>query len=265
LHAAAKRLRGGKITLEMVRHSLAFAATRRREILLWNRGGVYQHKTHVNLDTPLLQTIEERLIESLRAGLFPQMSTYAAFQEFAGQCRAAGLASEYAIHSCLKHRQHPALAFLHAPYVVLAGGPKNRTPNLPIVEELIRRAGGPIKYDALKQTVCGRMGLKKFQFKGIVSQLGNVIRTQKGFLHVEHFDAGSTVFSALLKYVERKLAGEGPLSANAIYAEKKSACRQLRIDGPRMLHSVLLRYGSRVFSKNAYPVLAARAAEDAGE
>ena len=170
------------------------------------------------------------------------MLTYAAFQELAQECRAAGLASEYAIHSCLKHWQHPALAFLHAPYVVLAGGPKSRTPNLPIVEELIRRAGGPIHYDVLSRPSAAAWD-EEIPIQGDRKQTGNVIRTQKGFCTSSISMPAQRLFGAL-KHVERKLAGEGPLSANAIYAEKKRSCRQLRIDGPRMLHSVLLRYGA---------------------
>ena len=216
-----------------------------------------------NLDAAILETIEKWVIASLRAGPFTQISTHAAFREFHRECLAAGLPSEYTIHSCLKQRQHPQLLFLHAPYVALAGALQDRIPNRELAEELIRREAGGVDYDVLRQTVCGRMGLKDFQFDQIAAGLENVLRTDKGFLHVDYFDGKAPGVSALVRYVKRKLAGDSHLSAHLIHARQRVACRRLGIDGPRMLHSVLLRYGRKVFAESPFPVLTKRPAEDA--
>ncbi len=111
-------------------------------------------------------------------------------------------------------------------------------PNLEIAEELIHQEGDVVEYDALRHMLCDRMGMKDFQFGQIVVQLRNVVRTEKGFLHADYFDADSPTFAVLVDYVKRKLTREGQLFAHLIYAEKRVSCLQLRIDGPRMLHSV---------------------------
>ncbi len=78
--------------------------------------------------TPLLNKIEKWVLGVLTEGPFTQLSTNAAFQAFREDCLAAGLTSEYAVHSCLKHRQHPKLAFFKSPYVALAGAAKTACP-----------------------------------------------------------------------------------------------------------------------------------------
>jgi hypothetical protein len=162
----------------------------------------------------------------------------------------------------LKHRQHPKLAFFKSPYVGLASAAKYRVPNVEIAEVLIRQEGDAVEYDALRHMLCDRMGMKDFQFAQIVIQLNNVIRTEKGFLHADYFDADSPTFVMLVDYVRQKLTREGQLSADLIYAEKRVSCLQLRIDGPRMLHSVLVQFAGDVVASHSYPLLVPASSED---
>ena len=224
------------------------------DILLWDRGGVYQHRCHVNLYTPVLNMIEEWLVGSLMDGPFTQLSIHAALQAFRDECVATGLSSEYAIHSCLKQRQHPKLIFFHSPYIGLAGTPCRRT-NVEIAEGLIRDEGEIVKWETLKDLLCRRMGLKRFQFKQVVQQFDSVIRTEGGFLHVDYFDHTPTEFAALVAYVKQRLSQEGHLSAELIYQEKCVTCLQLQIDGPRMLHSVLRQFAKDIVGDRSYPLL----------
>jgi hypothetical protein len=263
VHAAINRTRQDKVSPEIVWHALSASANHGTDILLWGRGGPYQHKSHVNLYAPILNTIEKWVIQALYAGPFPQLSANAAFQAFMQECVAAGLTSEYAIHSCLKHRQHPKLLFFKTPYISLAGALGYRTPNLEIVEELVRQEGDVVEYEELRKTACERMGLKDFQFLQITNQWENVIRTDKGFLHVDYFDATSPAFAALVEYVKQRLAREGQISADLIYGEKRVSCLQLRIDGPRMLYSVLARFAGEFIAARMYPLLTLASREDA--
>ena len=262
VQTAANRLRENKVTPDVVWRALNTCVAHGSEILLWDRGGTYQHKCHVNLYTPLLSKIEKWVLGVLTEGPFTQLSTNAAFQVFTEDCLAEGLTSEYAVHSCLKHRQHPKLAFFKSPYVGLASAANYRVPNVEIAEELIRQEGDVVEYDALKHTLCDRMGMKDFQFGQIVIQLSNVVRTEGGFLHADYFDADSPTFAMLLDYVKQKLARQGQLSADLIYAEKRVSCLQLRIDGPRMLHSVLVQSAGEVVASHSYPLLVPASSDD---
>ena len=206
LHAAANHTRQDELTPEMVWHALSTSVHNGADILLWDRGGVYQHKSHVNLYTPILNTVEKWVIHALCEGPLPQLSANAPFQVFRDECVAAGLTSEYAIHSCLKHRGHPKLVFLKSPYIALAGIAKYRIPNLEILEELVRQEGDVVEYEMLHTMACERMGLKEFQLGQIINQWEDVIRTEKGFLHVDYFDANSPAFTSLVEYVKQRLA-----------------------------------------------------------
>ena len=73
------------------------------------------------------------------------------------------------------------------------------------------------------------MGLKEFQFGQITNQWEDVIRTEKGFLHVDYFDARSPAFTSLLEYVKQRLTREGQVSADLIFSEKRVSCLNLRI------------------------------------
>lgn len=243
-----------EISAEVVWRAANVCASQTSDILLWDRGGLYQHRCHVNLYMPVLDTMEEWLVGSLMDGPFTQLSTHAALQEFREECAAAGLSSEYAIHSCLKQRQHPKLVFFHSPYIGLAGAPCRLT-NIEIAEELIRAEGEIVKLETLKDMLCRRMGLKRFQFKQVVQQLDSVIRTEGGFLHVDYFDHTPTAFAALVAYVKQRLSQQGHLSAELMYQEKRDTCLQLQIDGPRMLHSVLRQFAKDIVGDRSYPLL----------
>ncbi len=255
VHAVVNRTRLDKVTPEMVWHTLSTSVHNGTDILLWDRGGIYQHKCHVNLYTPVLNTVEKWVIDALREGPVPQVSANAAFQVFKDECVAAGLTSEYAVHSCLKHRRHPKLVFHKTPYISLAGGAKYRIPNLEILEEVIRQEGDVVETETLRHIACDRMGLKDYQLTQITIQWENVIRTEKGFLHVDYFNASSPAFISLVEYVKQRLSREGQVSADRIFTEKRVSCLSLRIDDARMLHSVLVRFASASISHCSYPLL----------
>ena len=229
------------------------------DILLWGRGGVYLHKSHINLYLPILNAIEKWVIRELEDGVVPQLSAHAAFQVFSEECTASGITSAYAIHSCLKHRQHPKLIFFHSPYIGLAGASRHRIPNVEIAEELIRQEGDIMPLDCLRDVLCMCMGLKDFQFNQIIYQLSNVVGTEHGFLHADYFDSENHAFQALVEHVQERLARDAHLSVELIYNERRIPCLQLGIDGPRMLHSVLSLFAgdadrSPVVSPSGAPV-----------
>jgi len=238
VHKRAMRFREQPVSPRVVWHALS-ACTAHGNVLLWDRGGVYRHRRHVSLYAPLLNDIEKWVVRMLQEGNVPQISANAAFRRFRAECNAAGITSEYAVHSCLKHRQHPRLAFFHSPYIGLAGVVPRRIPNVEIAEDLIRQEGEFVSLAKLRKVLCRQMGLKHFQFAQVIDQLDNVIRTEDGFLHADYFDAENPSFVALVSYVVRKLEYEGELSAQLIYDEKRVSCIQLGIDGPRMLFSTL--------------------------
>ncbi|NLX96451.1 MAG: hypothetical protein GXY83_09765 [Rhodopirellula sp.] len=265
IHDAAHQTRQHELTPEMVWQALSASVQRGTDILLWDRGGLYQHKTHVNLYTPVLNKIEKWIIQSLSDGPFPQLSTNAAFQVFREECLAAGLTSEYAIHSCLKHRQHPKLAFYHSPYLGLAAAGSYRVPNVEIAEGLLRQEGDIFPKDKLKSLMCGQMGLKSYQFTQIIDQLDNVIRTQHGFLHADYFDAASPDFKALAEYAAQRAAKDGEVSAQILYKERIVSCLQLRIDGPRMLYYLLEFFAPKGLQTAGYPIVLRKVSTDTRE
>lgn len=264
LCAAVRQVRQDeKITPEKVWHAASVLVHNGEEVLLWDWGGVYFHRCHVNLYSPVLNKIEPWIIGRLQDGSVPQLSVNAAFQEFHGECIAAGLVSEYAIHSCLRLRRHPKLTLFRAPYIGLRGATTYRIPNVEIAEELIRQDGGTVEFDALRQTMCGRMGLKEFQFDQVIGQLENVIRTDRGFLHADYFDSQSPGLAAIIEHVAQELRREGQMSVELFYNRKRVSCLQLHIDGPRMLHSVLSMFASESIASRPYPFLKLASADDA--
>jgi len=257
------RVRQDQVAAEVVWHALNSCVAKGTKILLWDRGGVYLHKSHVNLYLPILNTIEKWVIKELEEGVVPQLSAHAAFQAFSEGCIASEIPSEYAVHSCLKHRQHPKLAFFHSPYIGLAGVSRHRIPNVEIAEDLIRQEGDVVPLDRLREVLCVRMGMKDFQFQQIISQLENVICTQYGFLHADYFDSEGHAFRELVEHVKQKLAWEAHLSVELVYAGRRISCLQLGIDGPRMLHSVLSLFAADTITVRSYPLLERPSSDEA--
>lgn len=239
------------------------ASTQQGDILLWDRGGLYRHKHHVNLYAPVINTVEKWVVQTLPKLPVPQMSAYAAFVKFRKECVAAGIVSEYAIHSCLKHRQHPKLSFYHSPYLGLAGA--YRIPNVEIVEELLRQEGDIFPKDKLESLICGQLGLKSYQFTQVMDQLDNVIRTENGFLYADYFDQESPDFKALVAYAALRAAKDGEVSAQLLYKDKVVSCLQLRIDGPRMLYYLLESFAPDRIQTAGYPIVLRKASTDATE
>jgi len=234
-------------------------------LLLWDRGGIYRHKCHVNLYASVLNTIEKWVVRTLQASSVPQMSAFAAFRKFREECITAGIASEYAVHSCLKHRQHPKLAFYRYATIGLASPGAYRIPNLEIAEEFIRQEGDTVALDKLKKLLCGQLGLKGYQFAQILEQLDNVIRTEHGVLYAEYFDAESPGFKSLVEYAIQRVARDGELSAELIYNEKIVSCLQLCIDGPRMLYHLLDFYASDQVTGGRYPIILRKSHDDVSD
>jgi DNA-directed RNA polymerase alpha subunit len=241
------------------------ACTANGSVLLWDRGGIYRHKCHVNLYAPVLNAIEKWVVRTLQASSIPQMSAFAAFRKFRDECIAVGITSEYAVHSCLKHRQHPKLAFYRYANIGLASAGAYRIPNIEIAEEFIRQEGDTVSLDKLKKLLCGQLGLKSYQFAQILEQLDNVIRTEHGVLYAEYFDAESPGFKSLVTYATQRAARDGEVSAELIYSEKTVSCLQLRIDGPRMLYYLLDFYASDQVTGGRYPIILRKSQDDAGD
>lgn len=241
------------------------SSTNQGDILLWDRGGLYRHKHHVNLYAPVLNTVEKWVVQTLQDLPIPQISAHAAFVKFRKVCLAAGIVSEYAIHSCLKHRQHPRLAFYHSPYLGLTAGGAYRIPNVEIVEELLRQEGDIFPRDKLESLMCGQLGLKSYQFAQVMDHLDNVIRTENGFLYAKYFDPESSDFKVLVAYAAERAAKDGEVSAQLLYKERVVSCLQLRIDGPRMLYYLLEFFAADRVQTAGYPIVLRKASTETAE
>ena len=54
-----------KFSADSVWRRLQVCSFRGRDILLWDRGGVYQHRCHVDLDAPVFRKIEDWVVATL--------------------------------------------------------------------------------------------------------------------------------------------------------------------------------------------------------
>jgi len=91
--------------------------------------------------------------------------------------------------------------------------------------------------------------------------MGNVIRQRPDSCTLTTLMQLSRIHF-LVEHVKQCLSREGQVSTDRIFAEKRVSCLNLRIDGARMLHSVLMRFAGESISRRLYPLLALTSADD---
>jgi transcriptional regulator len=146
-------------TLEQVRDAVTILGGKKKDIFLWNRGGIYAHRKHLPIDNPLLLFLENKLKQLLKKITTP-ISLYILFNEYKSECQANGIPSVYALHACLKARGVLGVAFRRTP-CVSATSKKHKRKNVEILESWVARQ---------KKVVTGR-ALERYALEvGIDSQ-----------------------------------------------------------------------------------------------
>ena len=244
------------LTVAQVRTALNNTLVRQGEIVLWNRGGEFVHASKVNLYLPIVNTLEELVIDKLRENSVPQMSLYNIFNEHEEECNKAGLPSAWALFSLLKLRAHPRLRFLRAPYVALHGATSRRKQSVvDMLNERVYSEEEGVSKKEFRKYATSVMGMTKVHLSSTMQLLTDVLRTDSGYFHAEHFEAESAKFRMLVLQVKKMLEQRGHVSVRLLFKEKRVTCVQLGITGPRMLASVLEYFASDSIGEVAYPMI----------
>ena len=246
------------LTVEQVRSVLNNTLVQRGEVLLWNRGGEFVHCSKVNPYLPILNTLEAVVIEMLSENSVPQMSLYHLFEKHKEDYIKAGLPSVWAVFSLLKLRAHPRLRFLRAPYVAFHDSASRQKQSVvDLLSERVYLEEGGISDEEIREYAATSMGMTKVHFGCTMQFLDDVLRTDSGYFHAEHFDADSANFRMLVLQTRKILEQRDHVSATFLFKEKEVTCLQLGITGPRMLASVLEYFASDSIGEVVYPMIRA--------
>jgi len=221
-------------------------------VLLWSRG-TYVHQACVVLPRPLIHKTERWLLRQLEKNV-PCVSARGAFEHFKEECIAAGLPSEWALYACLRLSSHAMLRLPRPPYVYRnAGRDQQPMPVSLLLEETIRDAGGPISAREFEEFANKGMFLKPTQVANLLKEVPSVIRMSTGYIHADNLRIDRRKLSTLIDYIRSILSKQQHISIEKIYQDKIVTCRQIGVDGPVSLYSVLQLHCAKHFAFPRYP------------
>ncbi len=230
-----------------------------REILLWERGGMNSESLYVHMDyviktVPILDTIENELLESAKKSQVPQMRLNRIYAKYREECVEQGIPNVYALFACLKCRANPVLLFQRSPYISF-NGHNQKLSNARIMENFVRDSGGFVSSDQLKDF--GRsLGLRDEHIQNTIS-LTYLVATKEGFTLCDQFNSETSEFNHLLDNFDMTLSQTDHLSITELYQKYADVCQKLNISDSRMLYHLLKKYEDKRYTL-VYPVIALR-------
>lgn len=245
-----------KITEKQIKTTAGNSLQHTQEILLWNRGSlntesVYIHQDYVKTNAPVLDLIENDLIERSKRTKVPQMRLNRIFSEYKNQCVEQGIPNVYALFACLKTRGNSKITCQRSPYIGFVGL-SQKLSNARLLEDFVRQHGGSVSNTELKN-FGQKLGLRNEHIQNTVS-LTNLIIAQDGYVLLDKFDPASQSFRLLLDAIENTLKNNDYMTVTEIYSSHKILCEELEINDARMLYHLLKRFSENRFSLG-FPVI----------
>lgn len=228
---------------------------RSQNLLLWDRG-TFIHHEHCKFPLELIDEIQGWILLKLKNNL-PFISVGGIFNHFRERCITNGIPSETALYICLRKNSHNMLVAPHYPKMYLADSFTEKLPNSVIIEEFLRGAGGPMPHKELKNYFLKSIGLKSFQLDQILSNDANLIRVSSNrYVHFDNlvFDKKSFKlhFEELLLSTISKIKASH-ISIRKVFEDKIISYKNMGVDSPEMLHSLLKLNSSEKFIVEGFP------------
>jgi hypothetical protein len=228
---------------------------RSQNLLLWDRG-TFIHREHCKIPFEFIDEIQEWILLKLKNNL-PFISIGGVFNRFRKSCITNGISTETALYICLRENSHNMLVFPHYPKMYLADSFTEKVPNSVILEEFLREAGGPVPYKELKNYFLKSIGLKSFQLDQILSNDANLIKVSSNrYVHFENLVYDKKRFKLhfeelLLSTISKIKASH--ISIKKVFKDKIISYKNMGVDSPEMLHSLLKLYSSEKFTVERFP------------
>ncbi len=236
-------------------HSVHAALDRSQNLLLWDRG-TFIHREYCKFSLKFIDEIQEWILLKLKDDV-PFISVGGIFNHFRKRCITNGIPSETALYICLRENSHTMLVFPHYPKIYLADSFTEKVPNSVIVEEFLREAGGPVPYKELKNYFLKSIGLKSFQLDQMLSNDANFIKLSLNrYVHFDNLIYDKKRFK--LHFEELLLSSitnikASHISIKKVFKDKIISYKNMGVDSPEMLHSLLKRYSSDKFTADRFP------------
>ena len=215
------------------------------DIFLWEHGKVYVHRKNMNITAPLLEIIEDDIIQTLRSGSVQPLALYAIFEQYRDACILDGIPSTFALHACLKARSHAGISFVRSPNVCQPGKERKREH----IKTLEKWAADKRDYFSKKEMANfahEKMGITRERFHLLFSNLNSVIPYYDNlFVHINSLEWNEDKKScfeiaALVHWDER-------LTRGALFARTDQLLEEKRNDMP-VLPDALAWSGTLAYS-----------------
>ena len=167
----------------------AYALTKQSDdIFLWEHGKVYVHRKNMNMMAPLLEIIEDDIIQTLRSGSVQPLALYAIFETYKDACILDGIPSAFALHACLKARSHADISFVRSPNVCLPGKEYKRE-YIKTLEEWAANKRDFFSKKEMGNFASKKMGITRDRFHMLFSNLNSVIPYHDSlFVHIDSLE-----------------------------------------------------------------------------
>ena len=211
---------------------------RSRKAWLWARG-TFIHRDHAIVPHSLMQDIENWLVTALEDEV-PFVSAYGAYGRYRKRCNQAGMFSEVALYTCLKHTSNPKLVFPKIPYIYLRQTYTEYMPISVALEHVLLDAGGSIKIKDLRELAIKRMFIKEFQFSQAIYNIPNTIQASRSrIIHIDNVGIDRSTILPLIEHAQDILKVETHFAVNKLFHEKQVTCMANGIENAEMLYSLL--------------------------
>ncbi|MDR2705087.1 MAG: hypothetical protein LBC02_04840 [Planctomycetaceae bacterium] len=174
----------------------------KKDIFLWDRGGVYAHRKHLPLNSPLLVSIEQKLRQLIKKARTPYISLYTLFGEYQSQCEAEGIPTAFALHACLRARGVLKIAFMRSPYISVTRK-KHERRNVAMLENWVAKKKSVISNQSLKH-FARQIGLNAQQCYCTYACSKSLIRYEQGrIVHLKSLNWNQAKQESLLVWAKK--------------------------------------------------------------
>jgi hypothetical protein len=229
------RTQNNSFTKRQVSTAVFVLSTQKKEIFLWDRGGIYAHRKHIPVDNPLLITIEQKLKQLIKKAKTPYLSLYTLFSEYQPECEAEGIPSAHALHACLNARGVLGVAFMRSPCISVTNE-KHERRNVDLLENWVAQKKGIISCESLKH-YAQEIGLNALQYNSTYGKLKSLVRYEPGLIvHLNSLDWNQAKQESILLLA--KDYWNDCISQGSLYARADQLLSEYEDRLPELAHGI---------------------------
>jgi len=223
------------------------------DVLRWGRG-VFIHRDHISCSGFLLRTIAEWVFKVLKDDI-PCITIYKIYEQFCNRCQHENIPNPEALYDSLKKIKGHGLALPRYPILYRDDDIGKHIPLSILIEQWIEEQGGTVTIQEIKHFLCDKIGFKQSHLSQILSNTPNILRKDRGYIHISATGISRDRVEDLLRYGKEWVRRERHISVQKIFTEKQISCRIVGITDPRMLYSVFQLFASDEVECPGYPRL----------